>query len=75
MQVIYHSPICPPPLKKEILREAKKREYINRGTMAKPQYFPPLVSIDPDAFLGDIQDTPYGQLILDGIGEANGCRA
>jgi len=72
MQVIYHSPVCPVDLKKEILQEARERRYISkRGkTLARPQYFPPLSSIDPKAFLGDISPTPYGRLIGEGIGQA-----
>ncbi len=69
MQVIYHSPICPEPLKKEILREATARGYVERGKpLARPRYFPALASVDPNAFLKEIRSAPYGRLIENGIG-------
>ncbi|MFQ6092790.1 MAG: mannosyl-3-phosphoglycerate synthase [bacterium] len=70
MQVIYHSPICPEPVKKEIAREAVTRKYVNQEELpARPHYFPALSCIDPDAFLKDIAAAPYAKLIKDGIGQ------
>lgn len=69
MQVIYHSPICPEALKRDIRKDAAKRGYLSeRGaTLDRPRYFPQLSSIDPDAFLKDISSTPYGKLLESGM--------
>jgi hypothetical protein len=68
MQVIYHSPICPDPLKREIRRDAARRGYVRAGVteLDKPRYFPALSSIDTEAFLKDISSRPYGRLLADG---------
>jgi mannosyl-3-phosphoglycerate synthase len=72
MQVIYHSNICPEPLKKEIRRDgASKKFHKPEEKPASPHYFPSLSSIDGEKFLDDISSTPYGKLICDGIGREN----
>jgi mannosyl-3-phosphoglycerate synthase len=64
MQVIYHSPICPDPLKLQISKEAQSKKYIKPNQkFAQPHYFPPLSTIDMDAFLQDIHQTSYGKLL------------
>lgn len=70
MQVVFHSPICPEPLKRELLTEMGAQKYPGSGvTPPWPLYFPVLSSIDPDAFLRDITPSPYAQLIREGVGE------
>ena len=70
MQAIYHSSICPEPLKRAIRKDAMKRGYVKgRGTpLEKPRYFPSLSSVDLDVFLKEITTTPYGKLLVDGVG-------
>jgi mannosyl-3-phosphoglycerate synthase len=72
MQVIYHSPICPKELKREILKECRSRGYVSKRarTLARPHRFPPLSAIDLDEFLKAIRSSATGKLILDGIGQA-----
>ncbi|MEJ2720964.1 MAG: mannosyl-3-phosphoglycerate synthase [bacterium] len=70
MQVIYHSAICPEPLKKEIRKDAVKRGYIDVGTktLDAPRYFPQLSQIDLETFLKEIESTPYGRVLIEGMG-------
>jgi mannosyl-3-phosphoglycerate synthase len=70
MQVVYHSPLCPEPLRKGIRREAITKGYHKPDeTPARPHYFPPLSAIDPDKFLEDIKTTPYGKLLSTELAE------
>jgi mannosyl-3-phosphoglycerate synthase len=71
MQVIYHSPICPPDLKKEIRRDAIKKGFVPKdgADVERPRYFPPLSTIDGRVFLDNIASTHYGKLIKNGIGQ------
>lgn len=71
MQVIYHSPICPEPLKRSIRKDALRRGYVDGkdAPLAMPRYFPALSTIDPDVFLREISSATYGRLLLDGVGE------
>jgi mannosyl-3-phosphoglycerate synthase len=71
MQVLYHSPICPKDLKKEIRREAVRKNFISKDKehLDSPTYFPPLSAINTEDFLECIQRTRYGQLLVKGIGE------
>ena len=71
MQVIYHSPICTPELRKEIRRDAIRKNFISKDEdhLGLPRYFPPLSTIDADEFLKDISPTRYGQLLAKGIGQ------
>ncbi len=67
MQVIYHSPVCPEPIRKQILREMIQHKFLSRKDKPpRPHRFPALSSIDQTAFLDDIKSTPYGRLIADG---------
>lgn len=67
MQVIYHSPICPDPLKREIRADAVRRGYMksNQPALEKPHYFAPLSTIDAGAFLRHIESTPYGRFLVE----------
>jgi len=71
MQVIYHSPICPEPLKKQIQREVYSKGYAGRDAgVAKPRYFPPLATnIDKEQFLKLIGDTAFGKLVKESVHE------
>lgn len=70
MQVIYHSPICPDELKRAIRKDALRRGYVEGAgsQLDQPRYFPALSSIDTDRFLEEISSTPYGKLLVDGVG-------
>ncbi len=64
MQVIYHSPICPDPLKKDILRMMIDKEYIKaKKKPARPHYFPALSSINESAFFKSIESARYAELL------------
>jgi mannosyl-3-phosphoglycerate synthase len=69
MQVIYHSPICPEPLKRRIKREALAKGYVEKGgNLARPNYFPPLAShIKKDRFLELIGKTAFGKLVRESV--------
>jgi mannosyl-3-phosphoglycerate synthase len=71
MQVIYHSPICPAELKKEIRRDAVRKNFVPKDSdhLDRPRYFAPLSEIDPQKFLKNISATHYGQLLVNGIGQ------
>lgn len=61
MSVIYHSEICPEPLKKELRREAVTKGFIEKGEdLPVPHYFPALSTIDRGRFFEEIGETPYG---------------
>ncbi|MFQ6675388.1 MAG: mannosyl-3-phosphoglycerate synthase [Fidelibacterota bacterium] len=73
MQVIYHSPVTPDFLKKEIRREAVARKFQKPGKPPdKPHYFPPLFSIDLDRFAADIESAPFAKPLLTPAGIATG---
>lgn len=63
MQVIYHSPICPPPLKEEILADMQARGLVKPGT-EPPQviYYPPLSQINLSRLLELLQGRSYAKL-------------
>ncbi|NIM18682.1 MAG: mannosyl-3-phosphoglycerate synthase [Candidatus Latescibacteria bacterium] len=67
MQVIYHSPICPDSIKREIKTDALKRGFIgtNKIELDRCRNFPALSSIDTEIFLQEIASTPYGRLLAD----------
>lgn len=69
-QVIYHSPICPEPLKKKICKYTRSRKFHGPDEEpAKPHYFPALSTIDMKKYARLIAKTPYGQFIDKRIGE------
>jgi mannosyl-3-phosphoglycerate synthase len=62
MQVIYHSPICPEPLKRDIRRAMIEKRYIKgKEKPARPHYFPALSSIDEDLFYRSIESARYAE--------------
>jgi mannosyl-3-phosphoglycerate synthase len=67
MQVIYHSPICPQEIKRDILKEMIQRKFLPRTDKPpRPRRFPALSSIDLGSFLEEIKSAPYGVLIAEG---------
>ncbi len=65
MQVIYHSPITPEPIQREISAEAARRGLIERGkaTFPRTRYFSALSTIDAERFLNCIAKTDYGRYL------------
>lgn len=67
MQVIYHSPLCPESIRREIAVDAARRGLIetSKAPFPRPRYFPALSSIDLEKFLSCIEDTTYGRHMAD----------
>lgn len=60
LQVVYHSPICPAPLKKELWREMRSRNLIKEEEEpAQPHYYPPLRQMNLYRFCQALQNEPY----------------
>jgi hypothetical protein len=58
-------------VKKQIADEYKKKSKTKSGkksAIPKPRYFKPLSTIDKGKFLKEIGETPYAELIQEGIG-------
>lgn len=67
MQVIYHSPICPRKLKKQLLQEMRELKLLKgKEKPADVVYYPPLSQVNMDAFAQSIQARPYAELLLPG---------
>ncbi|MEW5956660.1 MAG: mannosyl-3-phosphoglycerate synthase [Chloroflexota bacterium] len=63
-QAVYHSPICPPPLKEELLQDMQSHKFIKKGEEpAKPNYYRPLVQVDLARFCEALQNEPYGDML------------
>ncbi len=69
LQVIYHSHLCPKPIRDEILDELLHRKIIEKGEIpAKPMYYPALNKLDFKKFLREIEDYPFSNLLsLDSV--------
>jgi mannosyl-3-phosphoglycerate synthase len=68
MQVIYHSPICPQNLKDNLYDKMVALGFLEKGeSPERPQYFPPLSTIDKGQFMELIGSTPYVRRISDTI--------
>jgi mannosyl-3-phosphoglycerate synthase len=68
MQVLYHSPVCPPELKEELHAEMVEEGYIDKdGRPERPRYFPPIETIDRSAFMTAVEGSPYARLIQEKI--------
>ena len=64
MQVIYHSPLCPPALKEELRQDMLSRNFITEGKEPGwPTYYPSLSKIDLHAFLKTIRNEKYTRLL------------
>lgn len=67
MQAVYHSPVCPEAIKREILREMIHHKFLSKEDKPpRPNRFPALSSINAESFLEDIKSAPYGRLIVEG---------
>jgi mannosyl-3-phosphoglycerate synthase len=73
MQVIYHSDLCPDPLKRAIRKDAVRRGYVAAGSASldRPRYFPALSRIDSELFLKELEDTAYGRMLAEGLEEGH----
>lgn len=65
MQAIYHSPLCPDTIKREIAVDAARRGLIenSRAPFPRLRYFPALSTIDRERFLAPIANTEYGRYL------------
>jgi len=64
MQVIYHSPICPDKLKKEIYNTMVKRKLLSKNVKPpQPVKFSSLTTIDEKLFFNVIEASSYGKVI------------
>jgi mannosyl-3-phosphoglycerate synthase len=67
LQVVYHSPICPASLRKELLASMVASGYLAPNSKpAKPRYFPPLSTIDLARFKNAIKAAPFAKMIRAG---------
>jgi mannosyl-3-phosphoglycerate synthase len=65
MQVIYHSPVCPPTLRKELQEAMVKQGFLEAGRRpARPRYFPPLDQVDLGQFSRRIAGEPFARALL-----------
>lgn len=64
LQAVYHSPICPPALKEELLQEMRERQFVQADEEpARLICYPPLERIDLDRFCRALQNEPYADLL------------
>lgn len=67
MQVIYHSPICPESLRKDLHATMVSRGYCKPSRKpGRPRYFPPLGTLDFSRFAEAFADHPFAEAILGG---------
>lgn len=67
MQVLYHSPICPAGLRKELHESMVTSGYIKPNQKpARPRYFPPLSTIDLTKFTAAIDACSFARLLPGG---------
>lgn len=65
MQVIYHSPICPKKLKKELLREMRSLNLLDKKEKpADVRYYSTLWQIELQQFASALEDQPYAPSLL-----------
>ena len=65
MQVIYHSPICPQKLKKELLEKMHELKLTGVGEQpADVAYYPPLGQINLTAFHAALTERQYASLLI-----------
>ncbi len=64
LRVIYHSPVCPPLLREEIIEELRRRKILNKKNLpAPPQYYPPLLRLDFERFAQHLTEQAYSRLL------------
>lgn len=60
LATIYHSPLCPPELRDEIVSELRRRRLLHRGEQPPaPRLYPPLARVAFDAFEAALADEPF----------------
>ncbi|MBP7998180.1 MAG: mannosyl-3-phosphoglycerate synthase [Chloroflexi bacterium] len=65
MQVIYHSPICPQKLKKELLEKMQELKLLEKGDQpANVIYYPPLWQLNLEAFYSTLSDRRYAAMLV-----------
>ena len=65
MQVIYHSPICPQKLKKELLEKMQALRIVGMGEQpANVTYYPPLGQINLTTFHAALTERQYASLLI-----------
>ncbi len=65
MQVIYHSPICPQKLKRELLEKMRELKLLrNDEQPANAMYYPPLWQVNLDAFHTALTGRQYATLLI-----------
>jgi len=65
MQVIYHSPICPAKLKKQLLEKMRKMKLLQKNSEPEDViYYPPLTQIDLATFLAPLAERRYAGLLI-----------
>ena len=66
LECIYHSPACPKALKADILAELRERGCLGADEEPGPlRKFSALLNIDWELFQTRIENTPYGELLLE----------
>ena len=62
LKVIYHSPVTPDAVKKDILRELRGRKLIDKkDDVPEGVYYPPLAQINLAAFADKVKERPYAR--------------
>ncbi len=65
MQVIYHSPICPKKLKKELLQKMREMKLLKKKEKpADVRYYAPLWKVDLPAFAAALEERAYANKLL-----------
>lgn len=65
MQVIYHSPICPKKLKKELLQKMREMALLSENAeLDDTIYYPPLWQIDLAVFHAALAERPFAPLLV-----------
>ena len=63
LKVIYHSPVTPEAVKKEILADLRERRLIGKEeNVPEEGYYPPLAQIDLAAFADTVKQRPYARV-------------
>ena len=64
LQVVYHSPLCPDIIKEQIISELRQRKILEKGEKPdKPTYYPALENVNLEAFLDEIQEIPFSNIL------------
>lgn len=64
LQAVYHSPICPPSLKEELLQEMRSLNFIKEDEEPAPLIcYPPLTQVDLACFCETLRNEPYADLL------------